>query len=430
MYSATLFRHQAALINMVRYHPEIPYVFLIGGYGSGKSFTCTSFCLFLVSSYLHSPRPINVGVVGVTIKLVRQTVIKDFKIALDRGGIAYKDNFQTGILVVGPVTFTILAMENPATIFAHNFNCVICDELDELPTEKVMEAIKAIQERNRVPLPPPLKREPFVVFTTTAQGLGGTYQLIQRLRDRSLSYAIIRARTSDNTTLSPQQVKLLRGLYTEDEARAYLDGEFVNLTSGRVYPCFDRRVHTYTPLSIKPDETLYVGSDFNFGYNASVLCVVRGPIIYVIKGYHWDFVGHMASLLRQEFPDNPIIDIPDASGKEIMSGFAEEFESHKIDIYWNKANPSITERINAINKALMFKQLYICSNDTLKSLLLCLEVRDFDDTGRPRKGKGPEALDHWGDALEYAVWRIIHGIQGFNRILDAIKACRPSSADI
>lgn len=396
MYSSHLFRHQAALINMVRYHKELPYIFLIGGYGCGKSFTCTMFCLFLISQYIKGPNSINIGVVGVTIKLLRQTVLKDLKIALDRGGILYRDNQQAGIMQVGDyVTFTYLAMENPETIFAHNFNCVLCDELDELPTEKVLEAIKAIQERNRVPLPPPMSREPFVTFTTTAQGLGGTYQLIQRLKDRNLPYAIIRARTADNTSLSPQQVRLLRGLYTEDEARAYLDGEFVNLTTGRVYPTYDRRIHTYTPLKIKPEETLYVGSDFNFGYNASVLCVVRGNCIFVLKGYHWDFVGHMAALLRQEFPDNPIIDIPDASGKEIMSGFVEEFESHKIDIYWNKANPSITERITAINKALMFKQLFICDTQSTKQLRLGLEVRDFDDTGKPRKGKGPEALDHF-----------------------------------
>ena len=31
-------------------------------------------------------------------------------------------------------------------------------------------------------------------------------------------------------------------------------------------------------------------------------------------------------------------------------------------------------------------------------------------------------VDHWGDALEYAVWHIIHQINGFDKILEAIRA--------
>ena len=53
---------------------------------------------------------------------------------------------------------------------------------------------------------------------------------------------------------------------------------------------------------------------------------------------------------------------------------------------------------------------------------MCLQTRDFDDNGKPRKGKGPNAVDHWGDALEYAVWHIIHQINGFEKILEAIRA--------
>ena len=60
--------------------------------------------------------------------------------------------------------------------------------------------------------------------------------------------------------------------------------------------------------------------------------------------------------------------------------------------------------------------------DGLESLLLGLETRDFDDMGKPRKGKGPKALDHHCDAFEYAVWHIIHTITGYDRLLDKIAA--------
>ena len=49
-------------------------------------------------------------------------------------------------------------------------------------------------------------------------------------------------------------------------------------------------------------------------------------------------------------------------------------------------------------------------------------VVDFDDNGKPRKGKGPNALDHENDACEYGFWHIIHTIKGYDKILEAIKA--------
>lgn len=119
--------------------------------------------------------------------------------------------------------------------------------------------------------------------------------------------------------------------------------------------------------------------------------------------------------------------IPDANGKEIMKGFVEDFEQYNVEIFWNNINPSVTERITGVNKGFRFGNIYIFEG--LERLLLCLETRDFDDSGKPRKGKGPNALDHWGDALEYGIWHIIHQIQGFDKILQAIKAVHHVKAE-
>ena len=173
-------------------------------------------------------------------------------------------------------------------------------------------------------------------------------------------------------------------------------------------------------------DVLYVGQDFNAGYNAAVIVIERAGNLHVVTGYHWDYVGQGAVKLREMYPNNRIVMIPDANGKEIMSGFTEEFEEQNIEIFWNNVNPSVTERITAINKAFRFGQLFIhqpsSSNESMDRITMCLQTRDFDDNGKPRKGKGPNAVDHWGDALEYAVWHIIHQINGFDKILEAIRA--------
>ena len=423
MISNHLLRHQEASINAVRMHPEIPFVFLIGGFGCGKSFTDVQLCLFLYHAYKNSKEPITIGILGVTIKLLKQTVIADLERAFDAGNISYRDNSQAGTITVGQVTFVYLAMQNPDDIYAFNFHCAICDEIDEVPSERVQKIVTAIQERCRVVMPAGRdmpSRDPFIFFSTTAQGLGGTYQLIEYLKEKNLPYIKIRGRTQDNTNLAASQIKLLRGLYTEDEARAYLDGEFVNLSTGRVYPEYDARIHVYMPFKVKPTDTIYVGQDFNAGYNAAVEMVERNGKIYVVNIHHWDYVGDAARRLRELYPSNKIIMIPDANGKEIMSGFVEEFEQYNVEIHWNNINPSILERITGINKAFRFGNLFIFQG--LKKLEMGLETRDFDDTGKPRKGKGPDALDHHCDAFEYGFWHIIHTIHGYDKILQAIKA--------
>ena len=424
---------------MIRMHPEVPYVFLIGGFGAGKSMTDVMLCLFLYSCYVHSPTPITIGILGVTIKLLKQTVIADLERAFDAAGIPYRDNSQAGTLTVGQITFVYLAMQNPDDIYAFNFHAAICDEIDEVPADRVKKIVTAIQERCRAMIPASINgkmpaREPFIFFSTTAQGLGGTYMLTEEFRKNGVPYSVIRARTQDNPYLAPGQLKLLRMLYTEDEARAFLDGEFVNLSVGRVYPEFDPQKHVYMSFPLKSGtvevdangkkhysgETIYVGQDFNAGYNAAVMLVERAGTIYAVNTEHWDYVGDAARKLREMYPTHRIIMIPDANGKEIMSGFVEEFDTYDIEIFWNNINPSVTERITGVNKGFRFGQLKVFEKQD--KLQMCLQTRDFDDTGKPRKGKGPNALDHWGDAFEYGYWHIINQINGYDKILEAIRA--------
>lgn len=432
-----LFRHQAASLNTVRNHPEIPYVFLIGGFGCGKSYTDVQLCLFLYQCYKDCTVPVQIGVFGVTIKLLKQTVLADLERSFDSAGIPYRDNSQAGTLTVGSITFVYLAMQYPDDIYAFNFSCCLVDEIDELPPEKVKAVLKAVQERNRVKLPESKympSRSPFVFFSTTAQGMGGTYNLVKDFDKTGVPYAIIRGRTKDNTSIDPMQLELLRKLYTEDEARAYLDGEFVNLTLGRVYYAFNRKTCMCMRFPVKKGETVYVGQDFNSNWSCSSECIVREGVVYMVDSHHWDDMGQGLRRLRELYTDNDIVMIPDASGRQIMSGWTEEAERYGVRLHWNNKNSSIMERVLAMNKALqtgVFKVFEPASsssgltdvdmrNSLMDKAILGFETRDYDDSGKPRKGKGPEAVDHSCDSTEYCLWHILHTVNGFEQILDVL----------
>ena len=55
---------------------------------------------------------------------------------------------------------------------------------------------------------------------------------------------------------------------------AYIDGPFVNLTSGSVYPNFNR-LECHTNETIRPGEPLHVGMDFNINRMAATIHVIR-----------------------------------------------------------------------------------------------------------------------------------------------------------
>lgn len=414
-----LLRHQGAMIQCIEKYSDITFFFMIAGFGAGKS---TTGCYILMCIlHWYKGQYLNFGIGGASIKHLSETLIKDFCAALDRENIVYKNNSQKGIITVGTLSFVYFTMDDPDSIYGWNLAGCVCDEIDELTSEKVKPGLKAVQERCRVMSTKPIgmaQRCPFIICLTTAQGLKGTYLFLNYLDEQKIPYIKIRGRTADNTYIDPAQLRNLEALYTPMERRAYLEGEFVNLTTGRVYAEFDPAQHVYMPFNLTTVETLISGQDFNQGFNANCCTIVRAGIIYVVSTHHWNVMGDCGRQLRMEYPQNPIKMIPDASGKEIMSGFVDEMEESNIDLIWNNANPSITERVLIVNKLFRMKKLYVFAD--CNDLITALKMRDFDDTGKPRKGHGPDALDHICDAFEYTIWHIVHTINGFDELLDML----------
>ena len=317
-------------------------------------------------------------------------------------------------------------------------NCLaLMDEQSELADPaRVKQTMIAVQERCRVPLPitpqvkafckqhnlpiPTQPRNPLIISTTTAQGLDGVWRFMQYLKEKHIPYISIQARTQDNPHISKKQLELLYGLYTPDEARVFLDGEFLNLAVGRVYPEYNASRHVYQPFPITQADTIFIGQDMNLAFNACVLCVLRGDIIYVIDEYHWDTVGDAPRKLREKYPNNPLTFIPDASSKEIMQGWREEYDRYGIETIWNSTNPSITERVLVINKLLRTDRLKIFS--ICKRVQDTLQLHGYDDLGKPKKEKGPDALDHHGDSLSYSIWHIVHSFTGFDDLLAVLRS--------
>lgn len=399
--TVTPLRHQAQLALLPFERPDISHHFLVGGYSSGKSFSDVLLATALAKRYWRYP--VHIGIGSNTITMLKKTIIQDLEKVWIESGSRYKYNRSDNTIKIGNMTFTMIATGRPEDIYGYNFSAFISDELDELEQTKAIDADKAIQERTRVPFPDGLM--PFTAYSTTAQGYRGTYQIIEELREKNTKFSLIRANTKDNVHNAPGYYDNLYKLYNENERMAYLEGRFVNLTAGRVYPEYDEARHMVNDFPVEPMETIHVGQDLNRGFSKATAWVKRGSALYCVKEFSFEHIGSAPKELRNAFPTNRILWYPDASGKEIMAGYTAEVREQGIEVRFASVNPGILDRIFVFNKLFSTGRCYMARS--LKQLPMALKTRQFDKNGNPEKGSGEKATDHVCDCAEYAVARIV-----------------------
>lgn len=404
----TPFVHQQQIINAVSVYRDIDWFILAGGYGCGKSFSIVLSVLDIVRRY--NGKNVSVGIGSITITLAKKTIWKDLEIILKQSSSSYSFNQQDNILTIGTVQFFFIAIEQPSDVYAYNLNIFLCDEIDELSQGKAVEANKAIRERTRLVLPD--GRIPYIMYFTTVQGYRGLYQIVQTLRKSRQRYVLVRGLTKDNTSLAPSYVRSLYAIYDDNERLAYLEGRFVNLRAGRVYPEYDEGRCTCEDIDVREDDVVYIGQDLNTGFSKGVALVKRDKTLHIVHTWSFIDIGSAPAIMRKTFPRNKILWFPDASGKSILKGYTKEIAEQGIDLRIGTVNPSIVDRIFYVNKLFKLGRLQVCKSKT-EQLTEALKTRQYSDTGMPEKGKGELAPDHICDALEYVIYRLVRSDSDF-----------------
>lgn len=309
--------------------------------------------------------------------------------------------------VIGKQKVYDLEVEDAHEFFANGYlvhNCSFVDELDELDTQTAMAVVKSINDRTRQQIEG--MRSCFIVFTTSSQGLKGTYQTVMHFNKNNIGYVLIRARTKDNIYLPPDYIKNMYSIYNEKERDCLLEGKFISIDSGLIFPDYDPKnnkldVDLYDFVRNNPEYPIYIGQDFNIsGHNAVAFTVLEGSII-AIKDYEFPDIRRAPEVFRYDFPENRIVWVPDMTYKEHFSEFKKELKIFKIDLALRSCNPLVGDRNFACNKLFVSNKLFICP--MCKGLETTLLTWQKDPrTGQPYKG-GKGAPDHKGDCLGYVV---------------------------
>lgn len=364
----------------------------------------------------HNPK---IMVCSKNITFLAKTWTNAFEQNLKMTGSEYRFDRAKNIITVGNVEIILVALEEPSAIYGYSVFGAWCDELDELPTDIAMEAVKSVNDRVRQQIEG--LRSPFICFATTSQGLKGLYQTVIHFKKSGIGYVLMRARTKDNIYLPKDYVKNLYSIYNEKEVKCLLEGEFISIDSGLVFPDYNPEknklnVDLFGEDAISPDDTIYIGQDFNsFGNHAIALVVKKFSdnqvCLVAIKDYDFPDIRRAPQVFRYDFPTQKIVWIPDMTYKEHFTEFKKELRIFNIKIAYRSCNPLVNDRVFACNKLFFAERLFICPMCKNLEKALLTHQRD-PKTGMPMKG-GVNAPDHDSDAFGMAV----HYLLSWNRDL-------------
>lgn len=378
-----------------------PFPALVAGFGAGKTHAAVTRALALKLQY---PRQ-NVAYYLPTYDLVTTIAFPRFLEALEQWGLPHKQNKNDKMVhVEGAGSFIFRTMDAPERIIGYEVADSLVDELDTLPEDKARHAWNKIIARNRQKKPDGSMNT--VGVATTPEGFRFVYD--RWVRQGGPGYRIIKASTLSNAANLPDgYIDSLRSTYPSNLLAAYLDGEFVNLVAGSVYPEFDRRLNA-SAETIRPSEPLHIGMDFNVGKMSAVVHVLRGDDPHAVKEYTGLLdTPAMAALLKREHEGHKILVYPDASGNSRKSNNASESDlailrQAGFGVRVNPTNPRVKDRVLAVNKLIHSEgeRRYRVNPETCPDLVESLEKQAYDKHGEPDKSGG---LDHVVDAAGYFV---------------------------
>ena len=385
----------------------------IGGYGAGKSVSACCKALTLASKnqgYAGCILSPTYGMLTDTLIPTMEQVLKAKKVKYD-----FRSSPQPFFLLYfrkGTSKIFCRSAENYRRLASLNLAWAVVDEADLIKKDDMISAWKMLQSRLRTGK---LRQ---LCATSTPEGFEGAYHLF--VKDNKPYRKIYKAKTTENYHLPQDYIENLYASYSPQEIEAYINGEFVNLTSGTVYYGFDRKENhtdkTAADFIIRNQHkelrpVLHIGCDFNVGQTSGMVCVVKDKVVYVVDEFtELRDTEALIQAIKARYDGYKVIMYPDSSGKSgstatTISDIAQlKTAFGATNVKYPSKNPKILNRVKSLNARILNskgeRRLFV--NTTMcETLTSCLEQQTYDKGGLPDKSNN---LDHPLDALGYAIW--------------------------
>lgn len=379
------------------------YPAMVAGFGAGKTQALVHRALYLKFKYPEN----DIAYYLPTYDLVDRIAIPRFEETLADYGMYEGEDYKVVrgkasiIKIFGAGTIIFRTMDRPGRIIGYEVADSLVDELDTLKTEEARLVWQKIIARNRQ------KKsngdDNTIAVGTTPEGFRFVYERWKQ-KPPSAEYQIIKASTYSNQRNLPKEyIQDLLNDYPSNLISAYLDGEFVNLTSGSVYFEYDRVLNGSNQV-IMPGEALHFGMDFNVGKMAAVVFVSREGDPHAVN----ELTGlldtpAMIDAIKRRFPNHAIFVYPDASGANRKSNNASVSDLSLLTqagftVLNNPANPFVKDRILAMNRMIHSggKRRLRVNADLCPSFAEALEKQAYDKNGEPDKTSGHDHVNDGG----------------------------------
>lgn len=382
---------QNAFIKSQKLHSGI-----VGGYQSGKSLSAA---VKVITKLLINPN-VPIAYYLPTYGLIDDMLVPKFDRLFNDINVPYNYHKKESKIITPYGEIWMRSMNEPDRIVSYSVGYSLVDEADIVHQNKRLDAMKRISSRNSY------KKNTInsIDFVSTPEGFGYMYEFfVKKMNDNKILFNL---KTQDNIeNLGIGYIDGLKELYDTNQLRAYMGGEFVNLTSGTVYKNFDRFENS-TTITEQPGELLHVGIDFNITKMSAVIHVIRNGIAYAVNELVdlYDTQSVVDSI-KQKYSNHNIYCYPDASGRSRSTSGRSDvqiLEQGGFKIFANAANPFIKDRVNAMNN--MFRnsktiKKYYVNTDRCPLYTEALEQLNYKN-GEPDKSRG---LDHVCDAGGYFI---------------------------
>lgn len=385
------------------------FMAFVGGYRSGKTFVgCVRMCVNALEfpgipqGYFAPTYPQIADIFYDTMPVVAEAFGLFADIVPSKKRVYLRDNRGRCLS-----TIVCKSMEHPHRIVGFNIAHALVDEIDCMPIKKADSAWKKIIARMSTVWPG--RDMNTIDVTTTPEGFNWVYrkfikELAANPSQRPL-YGIVHASTRQNAKNLPKDyIKSLKESYPANLVDAYIDGLFVNLTSGSVYPNFCRKLN-HTDATIRPGEQLHVGMDFNINRMAATIHVIRDGLPMLLEEATSLFdTPAMIVELKRRFAGHSITVYPDASGKNRKSVNGSESDHSLLRaagfmVMVNPSNPMVRDRVLAVNAMFLNieqKRRYLVNTDNCPVTTQVLEQQAYSENGEPNKDGTEDPVDALG----------------------------------
>lgn len=382
---------------------QMPHKFKLfaAGYGSGKS---EAMAQAVIMDACVSSQAL-IGCYAPTYDLVRLITAARIQQKLSDHGVAYNYNKAENVIYTSSRNWgdiILRTMDNPERIVGYETYSSHLDELDTLKTNHAREVWEKVIGRNRLRIKGGEHLINKASAYTTPEGFRFCHW--RWVLNKTPDYGMIQAPSYSNPFLPPDYIETLRASYPSNLVDAYIEGQFVNLTTGTVYNAYNRD-RCRSSETVRAGEPLFIGQDFNVGAMASTVYVKRP------NGWHAaaELIGiydtpALVSVLRDKYNGHQITIYPDASGNSRKTVNASQSDISLLRnagfiIKAPNSNPPVKDRIMAVNKA--FSDACLWVNDRLcPTVANSLEQQAYDKNGEPDKSAG---VDHQNDATGYPI---------------------------